>query len=372
MKAELDTDEARAKRQAKRAFRQKQLYAQVKDAVQDLATFTDRHAQMWNLGREEGSSRKVNGHAGAAATSYVSETLGDFNIPGTLRTRFAGMERESGKGGHGITNGTLLVDVEITPIKGMSQVVEVPVQVKNGYMLQPAVMIHQGCPMVIAQSAIDDLIASGTFDDKIKPDRKHMFSSPKTAEFSKSAGECIMCGEGTDEEGNCSNCASAPGRGHSDASPEEQEEARRWLILNDPEGAEFWASLPVGTDFVSEKAQNIRDFGPENDLEMEGAASRIPPQQVDPRREMDRAKQQETDEQIAKRRRLERNLDMKKLKEKRPMVAGAIARLACRIGYEGKLLNEGSPVFIVAEENGGFRVKEPSGEQLLVMPEHLI
>jgi hypothetical protein len=46
-----------------------------------------------------------------------------------------------------------------------------------------------------------------------------------------------------------------------------QREAQLWLIRNDPEAAEFWAGLPEGTDFVNDKAQNIRDFGPDQEEE---------------------------------------------------------------------------------------------------------
>lgn len=41
------------------------------------------------------------------------------------------------------------------------------------------------------------------------------------------------------------------------------EQARFWLIVNDPEAADFWASLPADSDFVNDVRQNIRDFGPD-------------------------------------------------------------------------------------------------------------
>ena len=40
-----------------------------------------------------------------------------------------------------------------------------------------------------------------------------------------------------------------------------QEEARKWLIANDREAADFWAGLPADTDFREAVRVNCRDFG---------------------------------------------------------------------------------------------------------------
>lgn len=38
--------------------------------------------------------------------------------------------------------------------------------------------------------------------------------------------------------------------------------ARSWLIRNDPTPEMFWGSVPLGSDFVDDVRQNLRDFGP--------------------------------------------------------------------------------------------------------------
>lgn len=40
-----------------------------------------------------------------------------------------------------------------------------------------------------------------------------------------------------------------------------QQRAQKWLVDHDPEAADFWRSLPEGTDFVDAVDQNVRDFG---------------------------------------------------------------------------------------------------------------
>lgn len=43
-------------------------------------------------------------------------------------------------------------------------------------------------------------------------------------------------------------------------TPAMQEAAREWLILNDPEAAEYWAACPADSDFIEAVQENLRDF----------------------------------------------------------------------------------------------------------------
>lgn len=47
-----------------------------------------------------------------------------------------------------------------------------------------------------------------------------------------------------------------------DTGPRTQEEARQWLISNDPEGADLWRSLPDSHNFLAAYRANIREHGP--------------------------------------------------------------------------------------------------------------
>lgn len=173
------SDEARARRQARRNRKLSQLQAQLREAVNEAnEAFTDRYAYAFADARERGASRKIAGNAGASAVAYVTECLGEFQIQGTIKSRFAGMERIAGAGAHGITEGTIVIDVELRPTLGMTQIVEVPVTVKNGYMQQPGIFFHHGTPYVLSQSAIDDIMDEARFIDDVKPERKNMFCPP--------------------------------------------------------------------------------------------------------------------------------------------------------------------------------------------------
>lgn len=180
----LYSPEARARRQARREARRAQVYSQVQAAMgTGEDDFASRYADMWSLGTERESTRKIQGNAAASATMWVSEALGEFDIQGTVKAHYAGMVREAGYGGHGITDGLINVEVEVTPIqgKGMTQVLEVPVQVRHGRMLQPGLFRHQGVPYVLSQSAIDEVMRSGLLSKELKVDRKTLYSPPKNS-----------------------------------------------------------------------------------------------------------------------------------------------------------------------------------------------
>lgn len=178
LKQSFNAQEDRELRARKRAHRAQSYRESLSDAVAiENQRFLNRHAYVWSFDEEnEGSSRKIIGHAGASAAAYVSEVLSEYDIQGTVLARCTGMDRAAGHGAHGIVDGTITVDAEITPIRGMTQVLEIPVTVKNGYLLRPGIAYLHGSPMVLAQSALDDVMREAVIDDEVKPDRKHMYS----------------------------------------------------------------------------------------------------------------------------------------------------------------------------------------------------
>ena len=180
LQRDLASPAARKARQERKSAKLARL-AGLSDAVADASEgFINRNSHLW-MKNEDGATKKLSGHPGAAACAYVSETFGEFNINGALKTVYAGLHRSAGSGGHDITDGTIAVQVEMTPVKGMTQRIEVPVTVKNGYMLSPGIFYHQGSPYIISQSAIDELVSDATFRDEVRPDRKNMFSPPRTS-----------------------------------------------------------------------------------------------------------------------------------------------------------------------------------------------
>jgi hypothetical protein len=331
------------------------------------------------------STRKIEGHPGSAAAMYVSEAFGDFDIAGTLRARYAGMQREAGQGGHGITEGTILVDVELKPIRGMTQVVEVPVYVHDGYMQRPGLMYHQGSAMVIAQSAIDELMDQAKYGDRVETDRRHLFAPPKI-DVKKASLEKEAAPLETYEVFEQLDARGPSGKGRVKVP----DGSVIYLLKDMPDGSTAFGFNPDGpVAFVWEpgmleelhSAGALAVDGHEAGLEAE-AAPLGQRQMVEQMRPDDIARMQQTEqaraleEQKARQRMQQMNAPkpgtVVPIVRGRP-VAGSLAKLACEICVptneektEGYKLPEGSRVFVTAVLDEGVSIKHESGIEAVV------
>jgi len=132
----------------------------------------------WNYSNKDDGTRKIEGNPALAATMYVVQTLSEYAHSASMRPRYLGMQREAGSGQYGITEGVIDVAVEMAPIGGMKQMIDVPVIVRAGRMLQPGVFIHQGAPYIISKSSMEQLLDDARFSNEVKPSRPNMFSPP--------------------------------------------------------------------------------------------------------------------------------------------------------------------------------------------------
>lgn len=175
-----DASELRRKREARRESRQA-LYRAAQEIVQH------KSAQMlWSYSSESNARRKLAGNPASAAAHYVVETLSDFVIRGDLHPRYRGMRRDAGSGQYGIDEGVIHVLVDIKPLGGMQQRIEVPVMVKNGHMLQPGLFYYHGTPFVMSQSAFDSLMSDALYAEDVKVDRPNMYTLPTEGGYTRS------------------------------------------------------------------------------------------------------------------------------------------------------------------------------------------
>lgn len=117
-----------------------------------------------------------------AAMQYVVDALSEFDAGGKLDPSYGGMKRGAGSGAHGITEGSITINIDVRPAEGMPRRLEVPVQVKNGHMLQPSIVYNQGTPYVMCQASLDDIMAGAEVKQSVQVDRENMYSLPKTAQ----------------------------------------------------------------------------------------------------------------------------------------------------------------------------------------------
>lgn len=178
----VHSDEEQTRRRKRRASRLRHLsrLKEILDERQETSDFSQRHAYVWGFGEDSGPVKKLSGHPSVDASLYVAEALGEFDIEGEVKPRYAGMNRDAGYGAFGIIEGEINVDVAIIPSRGFPQYIEVPVQVKKGYMIQPGLFYYHGSPYIMSQSAFDAIMKEALYSEgmDVVEDRPNMYSPP--------------------------------------------------------------------------------------------------------------------------------------------------------------------------------------------------
>ena len=140
-----------------------------------------RAAQMeWALKPQDGTKAVEqyigSTHPSIAAHKAVREVLGQLSFPMGWDARYLGVKRASGTGSFGVEDGVINMQVEFKSRLGARHHIEVPVFVRAGRALAPAVLMHNGRIRTITQHAIDDIVKAAELTKPVL-DRK-MFSPP--------------------------------------------------------------------------------------------------------------------------------------------------------------------------------------------------
>lgn len=186
----LETPEEAEKRARRKAAKQKQAEEQFSGVT--TKALQEKYAHVFHKEKTK-QTKKISSHPGRDACTYASEALSAYNLHGQVTTRCLGTKRTAGEGAHGITDGEIVVEATIVPVFGMKSVIEIPIQVKAGYMLQPGLIVHKGIPMVLSQSAIDDIVSGDAYFDPPTSERKNLFSpTAQVRETSPSFEEAVV------------------------------------------------------------------------------------------------------------------------------------------------------------------------------------
>jgi len=167
------------RRQAQRAVRTEAVYQHIPGLVADHTRGRSAAVQ-WNMSRRndlQGMGAPIGSqHPGTAAVLAVKAALAEFDLP-PYDMRVAGTHRAAGHGGHNMSDGRVTVEVTLHNLSGPNHVVDVPVQVRSGRLLDPGVLLDNGSRRVMTQHTFDDIIARGSFQAPVQ-DRQHMYARP--------------------------------------------------------------------------------------------------------------------------------------------------------------------------------------------------
>ena len=107
----------------------------------------------------EGDGKRITvNNVGSEAIAMVRNITSNMKFPSHLKLAYAGLKRTAnGFDNKELNNGVVTVNAEFKTLTGAHVNLDIPIEIRNGHLLDPAVFFHDGRMKVFAQSAINDL-----------------------------------------------------------------------------------------------------------------------------------------------------------------------------------------------------------------------
>jgi hypothetical protein len=161
-------------RQARRAARQ-ETHSKVGEALRREA------GGAWDLSRKlHGTSRpKTLPECITAAIGITRDLLAEFDFPSPPQLSYTGVKEvktANNERNSPVEDGVLMLVARFQTVSGVRNEIQIPVQIRQGSILQPSVFLHNGTMSVIAPSSVKEILASGTFKQTYPA--REMFSGP--------------------------------------------------------------------------------------------------------------------------------------------------------------------------------------------------
>lgn len=141
----------------------------------------DKFADLKNaFGGHEAKMRLTSQNVGQAAISMVREILDQYSLPNRPNLGYSGIRAARLASNNKIDGGVITVHAEFRTRTGVNVGIDVPVEVREGQLIEPSVVVVNGSPRIIAQSTFDDIVSHNTFKEqaRIRP----IYSAPLTSE----------------------------------------------------------------------------------------------------------------------------------------------------------------------------------------------
>src|SRR5579872_3227391 len=162
-----------ADRLARRTARLQQ-FSQLREVLQKQAGGWDMRDRMTRGERPRTTAQFVQ-----KAIETTRDLLDTFDFPVQPRLQYTGVKtfrRASDELNAPVEDGIIMLTASFVTQSGVKNEVGIPVLVRDGMIVQPSVMFHEGTMKVIAPSSVNQIIATGTFDQPL-PSRGQ-FSGP--------------------------------------------------------------------------------------------------------------------------------------------------------------------------------------------------
>lgn len=127
-------------------------------------------------------SRLNTQNAGVQAVALAREVFDGYTLPSYPKLTYSGIRGvHTAANSNSVEDGVVTVHAEFRTRSGINIGLDVPIEIRDGELLEPSVVVHEGSPRVIAQSTFDDISSRNTiYEDQ--PIRA-MYSGPLTRDL---------------------------------------------------------------------------------------------------------------------------------------------------------------------------------------------
>jgi len=151
---------SRNKRLKRRAVRSNTVYEKISSSV-----------------KAEKKSKLTTQNVGGHALTLVREMLGSYSLPRSPELSYSGCRHTRlAEKGDAIKDGVITIHASFKTNSGVNVAFEVPVEINDGELLEPSVIVHGGAPRIIAQSTFDNISTNNTIYDMVPV--RDMYAAP--------------------------------------------------------------------------------------------------------------------------------------------------------------------------------------------------
>jgi len=127
--------------------------------------------------RYTASHKLTTQNAGLSAVAMVRGIISHYRMPSEPKLGYSGLRNiRTAANSSKVTDGVVVVTASVRTPTNVYINFDVPIEIRNGELLEPSVIVHNGAPRVIAQSTFDEITTRHTAHE-IMPVRE-MYSKP--------------------------------------------------------------------------------------------------------------------------------------------------------------------------------------------------
>lgn len=140
-----------------------------------------------NADRKAANYKLTTQNAGPKALELVRDIFDNYTLPSRPKFGYSQIRSARHASNNKVEAGVITISASFMTRTGVNVNIDVPVEIRDGEMLEPSVVVYNGAPRVIAQSTFDSLTErNSTYEDE--PLRK-MYGPPMTKQHNQIAIE---------------------------------------------------------------------------------------------------------------------------------------------------------------------------------------